>query len=161
MPSANQHAQYTQRLQRFIENHLPLVKAMGAEITDYSDKAFSLSAPLALNHNDKMTGFGGSLYCLCVTNAIGLMFIKCFEQGLNPDLVVSHAEIDYQRPVADALITATASSPDTADWQQFFTRFDERGKAGMSLSSHIYSAGQLAVSFNGRFAIVGETDSSC
>ena len=107
-----------------------------------------------------MTAFGGSLYCLCVTNAIGLMFIKCFEQGINPDLVVSHAEIDYIKPVPSEHITAVASGPDGLKWQQFFQRYQEKGKAGMNISSIIEVNGQQAVSFNGRFAIVGESDTT-
>ena len=152
--------QHAQRLTRFIKNHLPLVTAMGAQISFYDGQRFDLSAPLSLNHNDKMTAFGGSLYCLCVTNAIGLMFIKCFEQGINPDLVVSHAEIDYIKPVPSEHITAVASGPDGLKWQQFFQRYQEKSKAGMNISSIIEVNGQQAVSFNGRFAIVGESDTT-
>ena len=98
------YQEVTDRLDKFISNHLPLVVSMGARIHHYDGADFVVSAPLALNHNDKGTGFGGSLYCLCVTNAIGLLFLRCFEEGLNPDLVVSKAEISYLRPVASATI---------------------------------------------------------
>ena len=109
----------TNRLEQFIDNHLPLIKAMGASIKSYDGKMFYLQAPLSKNHNDKYTAFGGSLYNLCITNAIGLGFLKAYEQGLDPNWVVAKAEISYLAPAKEETLTACCISPTENQWQDF------------------------------------------
>lgn len=150
----------SQRLARFIQRHLPLVCEMGLEIVDYNGEQLVVQAPLAKNHNDKGTAFGGSLYNLCISNAIGLLFIKCFEQGLNPDLVVAKAEIEYLLPVTHDPIVSQSLSPSDELWQAFFSRYNERGKASIELQAIVASGTQNAVIFTGRFALIGESDTS-
>ena len=145
----------TQRLNQFIADNLPLMVNMGAEIESYDGEKFLLKAPLALNHNDKGTGFGGSLYCICVLNAIGLIFLKCFEKGISPNLVVSKAEIDYKAAVKGDPIIGHAISPPSEQWDLFFEKYHATGKAGISLESRIFENGEEAVFFRGRFAIIG------
>ena len=152
------YSDVTERLNQFIADHLPLMVNMGAEIESYDGEKFLLKAPLELNHNDKGTGFGGRLYCICVLNAIGLVFLKCFEKGMNPDLVVGKAEIEYKRPVKSASIVGHCDSPDQEHWDSFFEKFEEKGKAGISQESRIFENGEEAVLFSGRFALIGETD---
>lgn len=154
------YTRHAARLNRFINKHLPLVSAMGASIKHYDAASFIIDAPINLNHNDKMTAFGGSLYCLCITNAIGLVFLKCFERGINPDLVVSHAEIDYILPVKKDLIESTCISPNETRWDEFFSKYHDKGKAGISLKAKIMVGDEVAVSFSGRFAIIGESDTT-
>ena len=145
----------TDKLQSFINKHLPLVQQMGMELQDYQSDQLTLSMPLSKNHNDKMTAFGGSLYCLNLTTSIGLLFIKCFEQDIEPNLVVRHAEIDYLAPASSPMISAKTQSIDTSQWQQFFIRFAQSGKAFVEIRSETFDNGQLAVTFTGQFAIIG------
>ena len=146
------------KLEDFIASHLPLVSAMQASIHSYDGRDFCLQAPLALNHNDKGTAFGGSLYNLCITNAIGLGFLKSYEQGLAPNLVVAKAEIEYRAPVTDEILIAHCKSPSDEDWTAFFEEFKTRGKAKISLSSSVYQGDTIACQFNGLFAIIGAED---
>lgn len=146
-----------QRLNAFIENHLPLISAMGLSIHHYDTDIFQVTAPLSKNHNDKLTAFGGSLYNLCITNAIGLCFLKCYEQDiLEPDLVVAKADISYSRPVKTDPIMATCKIPNADNWSAFFEKYKAEGKAAISLCSQVIIDEQVCVEFNGRFAIIGE-----
>ncbi|CAA0091254.1 Uncharacterised protein [BD1-7 clade bacterium] len=144
------------RLSEFVNENLPLMVNMGVSVESYDSKELVIQAPLSLNHNDKGTGFGGSLYCLCVMDAIGLAFMKCFEHGIDPDLVVGRAEIEYKAPVNSKNIQARSVSPDDKQWDEFFRDYEEFGKAAISLESHIHENGSVAVTFRGRFAIIGE-----
>lgn len=146
------------RLEQFIALHLPLVKAMSASINFYDGKDFRLQAPLQLNHNDKGTAFGGSLYNLCITNAIGLGFLKSYEKGLAPNLVVAKAEIEYLRPATDQTLIAHCKSPSEKQWAEFFDKFQHRGKAKIDLESTVYQDGKIACLFKGQFAIIGACD---
>ena len=145
------------KLETFIANHLPLVSAMELSIHHYDEHQFQVSAPLAKNHNDKLTAFGGSLYNLCITNAIGLCFLKCYEQDITePDLVVAKADIRYSKPVSTELIVATCESPNKSNWQDFFTQYQDEGKAAINLYSRVIINDETCVEFTGRFAIIGE-----
>ncbi len=145
------------RLSTFIQHHLPLIQAMELSIQHYDEAVFQVSAPLAKNHNDKLTAFGGSLYNLCITNAIGLCFLKCYENDiLEPDLVVAKANIHYLKPVKTETITARCNIPSCDNWQKFFTTYAEEGKAAISLTSRVIIDGDTCVEFSARFAIIGE-----
>lgn len=151
------HTEVIKRLNQFVVDNLPLMVSMGAEIESYDGEQFLLKAPLALNHNDKGAGFGGSLYCVCVLNAIGLVFLKCFEKGMSPDLVVGKAAIEYKKPVTSASIIGHCISPSSSHWDAFFTQYAEKGKSGISLESRIFENDEEAVYFSGRFMLIGET----
>ena len=147
--------QPTQRLQQFIAEHLPLVTAMQAEINFYDGQQFYLQAPLGLNHNDKYTAFGGSLYNLCITNAIGLGFIKAYEKGLDPNWVVAKAEIEYKAPAKSECLIAKCISPSEELWQQFFKDYNEKGRARIEITSTVYEGNIIACQFTGKFALIG------
>ena len=145
------------RLSTFIQHHLPLIQAMELSIEHYDQAIFEVSAPLEKNHNDKLTAFGGSLYNLCITNAIGLCFLQCYENEiLEPDLVVAKANIHYLKPVKTETIIARCEIPTGDDWQSFFTTYAEEGKAAISLTSRVIIDGETCVEFSARFAIIGE-----
>ncbi|MCY4044474.1 MAG: YiiD C-terminal domain-containing protein [Cellvibrionales bacterium] len=145
----------TDKLRAFITKHLPLIQHMGIQLEDYQAGKLTLSMPLFKNHNDKMTAFGGSLYCLNLTTSIGLLFIQCFERGIEPNLVVRHAEIDYFAPASSPTILAKSQNIDATDWEQFFNDFNKNQKAFIEISSETFDKGQLAVTFTGQFAIIG------
>ncbi len=143
------------RLQDFISSHLPLVGAMQASINYYDGKVFRLQAPLAVNHNDKGTAFGGSLYNLCITNAIGLGFLKAYEQGLDPNWVVAKAEIEYKAPANSETLVAHCQSPTDEQWQSFFDDYHSKGRARITLCSTVYEDEVIACHFTGQFALIG------
>lgn len=149
-----------QRLQQFIQTHLPQLVAMQVAIDSYDGHTLRLSAPLALNHNDKMTGFGGSIYTLCLSNAIGLLFIKCFEAGLNPNLVVKKAEIQYLRPAKNDPLVSACASESESHWQDFFDYYRANGKSSISLQASLLGDAGPAAVFTGRFTIIGESDTT-
>lgn len=147
---------HTDRLNHFIQHNLPLLVSMKVDIVHYDGKQFRVKMPLSSNHNDKGTAFGGSLYCLCIINAIGLAFLKSYEQGITPDLVVTRAEIAYLAPAKGENIIAEAIAPDLARWQQFFSDFKTQGKAKIALESQIMHNKKTCVKFTGDFALIGE-----
>lgn len=150
----------TLRLERFIDKHLPQLTAMGVAIDSYDGTTLQLTAPLQLNHNDKMTGFGGSIYTLCLSNAIGLLFIKCFEAELNPNLVVKKAEIQYLQPAAADPLLSTCAAPSDSNWQDFFDYYREHGKSSITLQASLITPAGTAALFTGRFTIIGESDTT-
>ena len=145
------------RLATFVEQHLPLARAMHIDVAHYDGNSLVLSAPLSHNNNDKLTAFGGSLYCLTVMSCWGCVYLRCLHEGIAlpaPDIVVSGANIKYSAPVTSSVIEARCSSAHV-DWPAFAERFAERGVAKVTLEAEVRNDDQLAVAFSGDYALIG------
>lgn len=145
-------------LDNFFDQHLPITSYLNMRCHEYTGDSFSLAIDLQPSINDKLTAFGGSLYCLAVMNCWGMVYLQGRQRGINPNMVVSHGEIDYLAPVNDEVIIATCQEPDDADWNSFFASFNLRGKARTKVSSSIFCNGREAVRFHGQYAIIGLLD---
>ena len=142
-----------QRLTDFLSQSVPLAANLGLELSHFDGENLHLTAPLAPNINDKMTAFGGSLYCVAVMSCWGMVYLQTELAELDCNLVVSHGEIDYLRPVASDTFTAHCHA-DKAHFDQFIADFKANGKAKISLTSTIAIAGKVAVRFSGDYAIL-------
>ena len=158
----NNCIELTARLEQFIQEHLPLGRAMGLEVNHYDGHSLSLSAPLNLNNNDKGTAFGGSLYCSAVMAGWGYLYFRCLQYKLNqgaPNIVIAQSNIEYLAPVDDGTIIATCSDNNPDIWDSFLSSYQERGKAKVELSStinvNINGVEKAAVKFTGTFALIG------
>lgn len=142
-------------LDGFFAAHLPITDYLGMRSYDYDGNCFSLAIDLEPSLNDKLTAFGGSLYCACVMNGWGMIYLQCRQRGINPNMVVSHAEIDYLAPVTDELIVAECHKADVDYWDKFAQSVKRSGRARASVESTIVSAGRTAVRFSGDYAVIG------
>jgi thioesterase domain-containing protein len=145
-------------LDEFYQQHLPIAHYLNMRSYEFTGDSFSLAIDLAPSINDKLTAFGGSLYCVSVMCCWGMVYLQARQRGINPNMVVTHAEIDYLAPVDDEVIVATCRQPDDMDWDSFFASFQERAKARAKVSATITCKGKEAVRFNGRYAIIGLLD---
>lgn len=131
-----------------------MAQSLGLDPEFYDGEHLRLVAPLAPNINDKGTAFGGSIYCVAVMSCWGMVYLQAKEFGLDePNIVVSHGEIDYLKPVNGA-IEATCEI-DAAAFEQFWQDYQARGKAKIALHSKVLDKdGQLLARFSGRYAII-------
>ena len=143
-----------QRLSEFVQRHLPTAQALQISVSDYDSCSLTLHAPLAPSINDKQTAFGGSLYVVAVMAGWGMVYLRCREAGIDPNIVVARGEIDYHAPV-DSDIIASSLAVDEAEWERFFADFETRGKAKIELRTQVLREGKAAVSFKGLYAIIG------
>jgi thioesterase domain-containing protein len=140
-------------LNNFVINTLQLAVAMDIAIESYDRSSLVLSAPLEKNINDKNTAFGGSLYVLNVMTCWGMVYMKCREGGIEmPNIVVSHAEIDYLAPVPDKKIIASCTVNDEFDG--FIEYYQGNGRSRVKLQSSVVTDGKTAVLFKGKYAII-------
>jgi thioesterase domain-containing protein len=141
-------------LDNFIAKYLPTAQHMQISVESYDGCSLRLHAPLAPSINDKLTAFGGSIYVVAVMACWGMVYMRCVDYGLDPDIVVAEASIEYLKPVTGDIVASSLVS-DEKNWDNFFHRFEERGKAKMDLSSEIIVNGEVAVRFKGLYAIIG------
>lgn len=149
----------TQYLTDFYAQHLPIADYLNMRVHSYDGNEFALAIDLQPSINDKLTAFGGSLFSVSVMNCWGMCYLQARERGIDPNMVVSHAEIDYLAPVNDEVIISTCKEPEGMNWEGFFESFESRGKARAKLKSSIYCNGREAVSFSGQYAIIGINNS--
>ena len=143
-----------QNLENFVLEHLPLARAAGITVDDYTGAELRVSAPLDKNINDKGTAFGGSLYNLCVIAAWGMTDLKAKELGLKGDIVVAKGEIDYLRPLRGRL-TASVLSPSEEDLRRIEKSYHTHGKATFYLEATIVDENQaICVNFKGKYAVI-------
>ncbi len=142
------------RLTEFVQTHLPTAQALQISVADYDSQSLTLNAPLGPSINDKQTAFGGSLYVLAVMAGWGMVYLRCREAGIDPNIVVARGEIDYLAPV-DSDIVASSLAVDETEWQRFLSDFESRGKAKIELRTQVVRDGKPAVSFKGLYAIIG------
>lgn len=143
------------RLREFVQEHLPTAQALQIDIADYDSESLTLKAPLGPSINDKQTAFGGSLYVVAVMTGWGMVYLRCREAGIDPNIVVARGEIDYLAPV-DRDIVVQSLPVDEARWEQFFADFEARGKAKIELQTRVDIDGKTALEFTGLYAIIGQ-----
>ena len=155
--------QLISKLEVFVENHLPLGRAMNISVNEYDGHQLSLSAPLAHNNNDKGTAFGGSLYCLAVMSCWSWLYLRCLHARIDPagvpNIVVTKANIDYLLPVTNEMIIATCRLDDESIWKSFVEVYNSKGNAKIQLNATIYTGKnpikQKAVNFSGCYRLLG------
>ena len=142
------------KLTEFVQTHLPTARALEIEVADYDSQSLTLRAPLGPSINDKHTAFGGSLYVVAVMAGWGMVYVRCREAGIDPNIVVARGEIDYLAPVPGDIVASSLPVTE-GDWEMFFQQFEERGKAKIELQTRILQGGEPAVKFTGLYAIIG------
>ncbi len=141
-------------LQDFFLLNVPLTRAAGLSVKTYDGQRLVLEAPLEPNINDKGTAFGGSTYVLCVAAAWGMSSLKSQELGLEGELVVAKAEIEYLRPLSES-IQAEVLAPDQEMLAHFADSYKRHGKARFDLEVVVNnSEGKACAKFMGRYALI-------
>jgi len=149
-----QHDVAARAIQDFFLLNVPLARAAEISVRSYDGQSLVFEAPLEPNLNDKGTAFGGSTYVLCVATGWGMSSIKAQELGLEGELVVAKAEIEYLRPLREA-ICAEVQSPDSEAMQHFKQSFLSRGKASFELEAVVNNAeGKPCARFKGKYALL-------
>lgn len=141
-----------QALERRLLEDIPLARAMGLTVVEYSGSALSLRAPLEKNGNHKSTAFGGSLYSLAVLAGWGLLHLKMQESGRRGAIVIQESHIRFLRPVAEDIV-ATCGLDSQERLEAFFRTLDRRGAGRIDLSCSIRANGLAAVEFEGRYVV--------
>jgi thioesterase domain-containing protein len=147
--------QVTHLLDEFFARSLPISQYLNMRSYRYTGDSFSLAIDLAPSINDKLTAFGGSLYCVSVMNCWGMVYLQGRQRGINPNLVVSGAEIEYLLPVDDEIIVANCQQAGNTDWDIVFDAVNNGSKARVKLNSSIYCKGREAVRFKGEYVVIG------
>ncbi len=153
-------AENQELLQHYIERHLPQAHATGVTLdklsTELGYDTLDMSIALDKNSNEMGQAFGTSLYTLSHMACWSALYLKCSERIKNPKILTRDAQIRYRHPVTDTRITAHCRLPNPTQWKGFFAHFKNTGKTTLTLTSRIYAGKDIAVYFDGVFALLEE-----
>jgi thioesterase domain-containing protein len=141
-----------QRLQRVLNERIPLTLALGLEVLDASPRGVRLRLPLDPNRNHQNTAFGGSLYSAAVLAGWGLLWCALDERGCPADLVIAASQVRYVAPVRGAF-EARCSVPD-GRLAEAFVKLERKGMARVHADSGVYCGPELCLVFEGTYGLI-------
>lgn len=140
------------QLRETLHTEIPLTRAIGIDVVDYSGECLTLTAPLQPNTNHKDTAFGGSLYSVAVLAGWGLIHLKLKQLAVPAHIVIQHSKVDYICPVTDD-ISAVCCFESQPQIDRFLRTYESKGRARIELNAIIRQGEMDAVLFHGRYVI--------
>jgi thioesterase domain-containing protein len=143
-------------LQRLHDHYraMPPVVALGMAIAGYDGRCLRLSAPLALNVNDKGCAFGGSLGSLLTLAGWGLLQLRLAEAGIDADIFVADSRLRFRAPLY-ADLAAEAMLADPAAWDGFMAALRKRGRGRIQVRGVVpLPDGGVATELEGDYAAI-------
>ena len=138
----------TQLLQAFLHTHILATAALQIQVQEADREHVVLTMPHASNRNHKNTAFGGSIALGATTCGWALVHSHLPEAAGN--IVIQQGETQYLRP-AHGDLTIQTRPVAVESWQQMNDMFAKRGKGKIVLEIDVFSEGELAAVFVGKF----------
>jgi thioesterase domain-containing protein len=157
---ANAHAYApAAEVERYLAEHIPLSRALGARVQRYDAGELRVSAPLAPNLNHRETAFGGSLSALAILAGWARVTFDLRAEGVRAHVVVQRAAVDFDAPVASAFEVRIAASEGAA-WATFRRTLARRGKARIAVQGTLLADGAPVARFDARYVALSLDGSS-
>ena len=137
-------------LQRYLDDEVPLTRAMGIRVARFDAEGTVLAAPLAANFNDKKTAFAGSLAAILSLAAWAVTRYVVDSTGAPGEIVIVSSEMKFSRPIRDDF-EARCDMPDTGAVAAFVEELRQGGKARWTLPARVEAEGKTAANFAGTF----------
>lgn len=135
-------------LTQYLHEKIPLTRAMELRVTSADPAQFTVTAPLAANHNHLGTAFGGSLSALATV--AGYAFIWNQLDDARAHVVIRDSVMNFRRPVRDEL-RAVCVLPSATELDGFRRDFLRTGKARLKMAVHLGSSMEASAEFWGTY----------
>lgn len=117
----------------FLHQRIPITKAMGIAVLEYSEKAVKVKAPLALNFNHKGTAFGGSINTLMTVCGWAQTHALIYPHDPKAHVVIQRSQVKYRAPITSDFI-AESEMIDPSAVKLFIDSFIRYGKAKIDIT---------------------------
>lgn len=140
-------------LQNVLHTEIPLTKAIGIEVKQFTDLSLTLSAPITNNLNHKCTAFGGSLYSVSVLSGWGLIYLALKQHQLSGHIVIQESNTKFIKPVEKDII-ARAAFQSVEQRDKLLAMYRRKGIARITLESDILTDDNtIGVKFKGTYVV--------
>lgn len=134
----------------WLNQEIPMTKAMQISCCDYNQHQLTLTAPLAVNKNDKGTGFAGSTTALATLAGWCLITRYTQDLQLDSEVMIVDSQLRYLRPVTQDF-SACVQLPSEEACLVFKQQLQQQGKARIQLQVNIHEDDQLVLTLNGSY----------
>ncbi len=139
-----------EQLTTYLQEEIPLTRAMGLEVAVIDGKGVRVRAPLGPNINHQDTAFGGSIAIVGILAGWSMLHVLLKEAGVEGRIVIQQSDLNYQRPITEAL-EAICERPTGATWDLFLETLQRGGMARLPLRSELYCKGKIAATHDGLY----------
>jgi thioesterase domain-containing protein len=140
-------------LQAYLNDRIPLSRAMAITVSAAGKDGVVLRAPLAPNINHRDTVFGGSASAVAILAAWSALYVRMQAEGLRGRIVIRRNTMSYDRPIADGF-TVTALPPGGNDWNRLVATLRRGRTARVELSATLDCNGEAVGRLDGEFAVL-------
>ena len=136
--------------EQLLHHEIPITKAMGFSVIEFTPSKVRILAKLEPNINHKATAFGGSINCLMTVCGWAMMFINI--KGIDPDahIVIQKSNINYLAPIGEDFI-AECTLTDEESKRKFLETFAKHKKARLKLKVSCYNQDTLFAEYEGHY----------
>lgn len=140
-------------LQTYLNDRIPLSRAMEVRVMAASEEGVGLAAPLAPNINHRDTVFGGSAAAVAMLSAWGLLQLRLEAAGMPSRVVIHRNEMIFERPIVTDF-TATATIPHDAAWQRLVAALQRKGRGRVRVRVELECRNERVAFFEGDFVAI-------
>lgn len=136
--------------EQFLYRQIPVTKAMGFHVLEFTPSRVRILARLQPNINHKSTAFGGSINSLMTICGWAMMFVNIKEIDPNAHIVIQKSRISYMLPIEEDFI-AECNLTDDVMKRKFFETYTKHKKARLVLKVSCYKENILTTEYEGHY----------
>jgi thioesterase domain-containing protein len=136
--------------EEFLHHQIPITKAMGFSIDEFTPSKIRISAKLEPNINHKATAFGGSINCLMTVCGWAMAFTHIKEVDPEAHIVIQKSNINYLLPVTEDF-TAECTLSDESSSAKFIDMYKKHKKGRINLNVTCYKGDALLAYYQGQY----------
>ena len=133
MNNMNEECHY---LQQYLNDNIPLTKAVAFKVAYFDGQTMRYYVPLANNHNDKGTGFAGSIFASGILTAWGFAYMQARSRNVTAEIVASNASIAYKKPVQSDFRTECTVTAE--EWDKYYAKLAKRKNAVLTATVNVW-----------------------
>ncbi|MGI0119376.1 YiiD C-terminal domain-containing protein [Zooshikella sp. RANM57] len=139
-----------QELDAYLQANIPLIAAMQIKVSYFDGKCLRLSAPLAVNINDKQTAFGGSIATLATITGWAMATLLAKQASGPNQVVIAESKLRYLKPITDDFF-AECLRPVDSDLDSFCHDLNVKSTAKLVLPVQIKQGNKITADFTGTY----------
>ena len=140
-------------LEDFLHKKIPATALLDFKVFSVDDTQLIMEAPLHINHNDKGTGFGGSIEALAIITGWSVTWTLLKQTHHEANVVIKSSQSSFIAPVKSNF-QARCHLPDKEEIASLWERFTCKGKARLSLHVKVFSEETLCMELHAQYVFL-------
>lgn len=136
--------------EQFLHKQIPITKAMGISVLEFSPSKVKVLAKLRQNLNHKGTAFGGSINSLMTVCGWVMVYANIKKNDKDAHIVIQKSNINYLKPIDKDFIAECILDDEIAK-EGFIRTYNKQGKARLKLKVTCSDEQKLLAEFEGQY----------